>query len=461
MIVLDKLNGFARFAGKCSQGIVGRCNYMGETVVWKVAKRANFTCESEYETGRTIMQSPLGVLPHFVKVLDCMDVYLSSDDKVKRKCLLMEEVKGGRFLDVIVNCGECEDVLNIAKQVLISVAAAQEIVHFTHYDLHVENVLVKETDDDKHVYILPDGGMHVVDTNGLCAVIIDYGYAYTSGAKTILPSLYHNQAGFKSYQFSPLADTMTLLCSIIEEFKYSKSHFVALVHKMFKSMGSALNWECGWFEGFTNFPKEMGRMMKPPICEVRSDSIFRDAPLIVDLVQALVPLPLTPDETFTCTNTFTSTFAKLYYQWFLIEEELANPELEALFLKTVVRAMGSKSVGPKELIGDVFGREFEVEYDTIVECIWHLAKMVRAGIAKMDKRDTERRDRYYSKLDVSCALDVFKRLDFKPIIFKRDDLVRFFDLRNGTTFTATVTKTQAKRLNNDTLTLEGLYSEVS
>ena len=461
MIVLDKLNDFNRFKSHCTQGIVGSCEYGDEQVVWKVSKRSNFTCESEFETGRAIMESTLGVLPHFVKVRQCMDVYLSSEDKIARKCLMMENVRGGTFLDVIRNVGERYDVIDLAKQVLVAIAAAQEIISLTHYDLHILNIIVKPTKDEKYVYIFPNGTMHVVATNGLCAVIIDYGYAYTSKARSILPSLYHNQAGFKSYQFSPLSDAMTLLCSIIEEFGNSRSKFVSHVNDMFHEMGNRLNWEHGWFEGFCNVPKEMERILKPPISEVRSDSIFRDCSMIADLVQALIPLPLTEDIEEPFETTYTHIFANMYYNWFLIEEELANPELEAMFLKTVIVSMMHNSTGQSEMIRSVFGRDFEVDYGAIVECIWRMAQMVKIALVKIDKRDTKRRDMYYSKLQVSCALDVFKMLDFTPVTFKRGDRVRFFDLRDGTTLVAHMTMAHAERLNNGTMSTEEFHREVS
>lgn len=460
MIVLDKLLGFARFTGKCTQGIVGRCVLNGTPIVWKISKRASFVCESEYETGKVIMDSPLHILPHFVKVIDCTDVYLSSKDRVPRTCLMMEEIRGGRLLDVILNCGECRDVLNLTKQILLAIEAAQQIVQFTHYDLHIENVLVRETDDDKYVYIFPDGSMHLVETNGLCAVIIDYGYAYTSKAKTILPSLYHNDAGFQSFQFSPLSDVMTLLCSTVYEFRHSESHFVQQVSNMFRDMPSTFNRECGWIEGYTNLPKAMARILKPPISDVRSDSIFRDVPVVVDLIQALVEIPLDSRADTYPNVSYTKTFAALYYQWFLVEEELANPELEALFLKTVIRSV-RESRPPADLIKSVFGREFEVDYDVIVNCIQHIATIIRHGIRQIEKRDRERRDRYYSKLKISSPMDVYKRIDKTPVTFMKEDRVKFFDLRNGTTSTVEITKVQAKRLNNGTLSLKDLYRESS
>lgn len=462
MIVLDKLPGYTRFNDKCSQGIVGKAEFKGVNLVWKISKLASFTSEAEFATGRAIMGSTLNVLPHFVKVLDCSDVYLSSEDDVTRTCVMMEHVVGGRFVDVLHNCGESKDVVDLLKQLLIAVSAGQEILRFTHYDLHVENVLVRETEDDKYVYVFPNGDLYCVDTNGLSAVIIDYGYAFTSKAKCIMPSLYHNEAGFKPYQFSPLADCLTLLCSTATEFKHSQSPLVKEVSSLFKPISQSLNVKCGWLEGFLDLPREMNRLLKPPISEVRRGSIFKDVPLIVDIVQALVPLPLDSEEELDDPSGFSyaKTFARMYYHWFLVEEQLGNREKEALLLKTIVRAM-QDNTSPVDKIKEVFHLEFEIDYECVTSCLRTIAKMIRAGLKRIDKRDTERRDRYYSKLDVSNSLDVFKRLDKIPVIFKRDDRVRFFDLRNGSTFVTNVSKVQAKKLNNRSMSIEAFHRELT
>ena len=449
-IVLDKQKSFKRFSMKCTQGIVGTCN-LG---FWKVPKKAGFTCEAEYCTGRAIMDSHLSILPHFVKVLKCENVFLSSDDKLERSCLFMENIKGGRFVDVIDNCGESNDVMSVIKQTLISTAAAQDILEYTHYDLHIENIIVKETSVDVYVYIFPDGKIYPVKTFGLCAVTIDYGYSYTNKSESILPSLYHNEAGFQPYHFSPLSDVMTLLCSVTYEFA-PESKLTKEVVKMFKGMRS-LDWKCGWFTGFTNFPKDIVRLFRPPIVEVRKNSIFHDVPLVADIIQALIKLPLTqPTQP---ENSYKKTFSTLYYHWFLIEETLSNPEAESWLLKTIVGAM-RESKSPKDEVEKIFKREFEVDYDVIAKCLEEMALRLWHVVKRMEKRDTERRDKMYSNLGISSALDAFNALNKTRPTYAGADKLRFFDLRNGKTYTTVLSKHQAKRLNNGTQSIENMALE--
>ena len=457
-IIVDKLPGFVRFSGKCSQGIVGKCIYNNTPAVWKISKKADFTCESEYEIGKIIADTHLKILPHFVKMINIENVFMSSLDTVKRKCVFMEEIKGGDLLTVILNCGESPDVISLLQQTIISIAAAQEVVDFTHYDLHIENVLVRKTNDDIHVYIFPDGKVYSLETNGLCSVIIDYGFAYTSKSTHLLPSIYHNEIGFMPHHFSPLADTMTLLCSTTTEFKNPESRLLTECKRMFKGMGTYLNWEYGWFEGFTNIPKAMIRLLKPPIQEVRRDSIFRDIPLIVDVLQALIHLPINENnDNIVSSELFTKSFSKLYYDWFLVEENLSNIELEGLLLKTIVSVMkDGKEHDMKTIVHDIMGQSFDIDYEVIKNSLRIIANRIKGTVKQIFKKDIEKRDRIYSKLPISTALDVYKKLKTQQTTYGKDDRVKVFDLRNGNSFSFIINKIQAKKLNKRTLTIEEL-----
>lgn len=457
-VILDKLPDFARFTGKCSQGVVGKCIYNDMPAVWKVSKNSDFTCESEYETGKIIENSNLKVLPHFVKMIDCKNVFVSSLDAAKRKCVFMEEIKGGDLFTVISNRGESPDVISLLQQTLIAIAAAQDIIDFTHYDLHIENVLVKKTNADIHAYIFPDGKVYALETNGLCSVIIDYGFAYTSENTNLFPSLYHNGAGFQPQYFNPMSDIMTLLCSTTAEFKNPESKLLTDCKKMFKGMKDHLDWKHGWFEGFTNIPRAMDRLLKVPIPEVRRDSIFRDISLIVDIVQALIPLPIDEDdEDAVSKDLFRESFSKLYYHWFLVEEDLSNIELEGLLLKTIVEAIkDGKEDEIETIVKDVIGRTFEIDYRVIQQSLKIVANRIKGELKQIVKKDRRKRDQVYAKLPISSALNAYEKINARQTAYGKDDIVRVFDLRDGTSFSFTLTKIQAKKLNKRNITIENL-----
>lgn len=65
---------------------------------------------------------------------------------------------------------------SIYNQLFFSLAEAYEKFRFTHYDLHTDNILIKET-EIKHVRYEVDGKIINVKTHGLIPVIIDYGHS--------------------------------------------------------------------------------------------------------------------------------------------------------------------------------------------------------------------------------------------------------------------------------------------
>jgi len=252
---------------------------------------------------------------------------------------------------------------------------------------------------------------------------------------------------------------MTLLCSTTFEFKNPDSRLLTECKKMFEGMGHNLNWEYGWFKGFTNIPRAMTRLLKPPIPEVRRDSIFRDVPLVVDVVQALITLPITDDREQVVSNAlFVKSFSELYYHWFLVEEDLSNPELEGLLLKTIVGVMKDEKEDEMEtIVKDVLGQSFEIDYRVIQKSLRIMANRVKGEIKQILKKDTDKRDRIYAKLPISSALDAYKRLkQQQQTTYGKDDRVKVFDLRDGTSFSFTLNKIQAKKLNKRTLTIERL-----
>jgi Haspin like kinase domain len=92
---------------------------------------------------------------------------------------------------------------SLIMQVLCALQVAQNMVKFTHYDLHFGNVLIKKNDNnDVLTYIYKDRNKrkHVVQvpTFGELAIIIDYGRSRTNKSSKFL---YKNDKYFKPYKF--------------------------------------------------------------------------------------------------------------------------------------------------------------------------------------------------------------------------------------------------------------------
>lgn len=78
-------------------------------------------------------------------------------------------------------CKNCtfEQWLDKYLQILFFLSASNKVMNFTHYDLHYENVLIRNTNNGKHFYIPYDvNDKFLYLKTEAVAVIIDYGFSY-------------------------------------------------------------------------------------------------------------------------------------------------------------------------------------------------------------------------------------------------------------------------------------------
>lgn len=469
---LYKLKNFERLSGRSSQGNVGLCTFEGQRKVWKTSKRHDFTLAAEYEVSKAITESCLGILPHFAKVTNLEPCLALVTDTIEQECIMINKISGGRFIDVLRNrLLESKDTLCMLKQVLVSLVAAQHVMNFTHYDLHVENILVRETRIGLHIYIMPDGYVYPVETHGLCPIIIDYGYAFVDRFQTLLPSLYFNSSGFTPYKSDPLRDAFTLLCSINAEIK-NPSKLLAETKSLFKPIVAkayGLEWEHGWLEGFTSAKKTFQKHLAIKN-NIRSDSIISDTAMMADLLIGLVPTTLEQPSHYWPKRSSTLNLGEpieyqqavfeFYLLWFYIEEELNNFGLEAIFLKLLIRAVKEDNLmGIQDNVRKTFSRDFDVEYPTLFRNLIYMADKLTLAIKEMNHKDTKRLDNIYSKLTVKNLKDVLQRLDknvFPPPIYEKGK-AQVFDLRNkGSVSQITITNYQACQLNKGLITVESI-----
>ena len=99
-------------------------------------------------------------------------------------------------------------------QVLTALKISQIKCNFTHYDLHMDNILVKECDPNiVNLYIIPDHDPILVPTYGIIPIIIDMGSAHSKGHKRMLSASENYECGLQATSFDRLADVHHLLLS--------------------------------------------------------------------------------------------------------------------------------------------------------------------------------------------------------------------------------------------------------
>lgn len=452
---MNKITDFIRFDSNIyTQGIIGKCKFNGKRAFWKISKHPDFTCESEYNTSNIIHNSPLTILNHFVRTYGIDKIYTSPKDIFKRTCLFMEEIKGVRLLDLINEKGEGETVVNIIKQVLIAISAAQQLIDFTHYDLHIENILVQKTRDDIHVYVMPDDTVHVVKTYGMSPVIIDYGYCYTNQIKRILPTMCNNDVGFQPYHSNPITDATTLLSSTIFQMNKPHSPLSYITLKLFNNIKNHIKWQYGWLTGFKNIPQGLDDVLYPPITNVRRGSILYTPMLLADLIQPLISPSFRVTHQKRKLKFYHKYYAKFYYEWIIIENIISHPLIEGFILKSIISSMIDGSNIEEELY-DIFHKRFPVNYDNIVQGIYAIAHEISLFYNECASVDVRKRNKIYNKLHIKSSLDIYKYIESctPPPIYYPNDRVKIFNLKTSQTHHYTLNKHESVQLNRQNTSL--------
>jgi len=112
-------------------------------------------------------------------------------------------------------------------QISQGLLSAQEEYKFTHYDLHIENLLYKEWDNDKDYisYPLPNQNMKMMIMKEYCPYIFkiaDFALARIETTKTIISSTIDDYPVRTYSEFNPAYDFASFLGSILIATKYEK-----------------------------------------------------------------------------------------------------------------------------------------------------------------------------------------------------------------------------------------------
>jgi len=234
--ILKKVQQFLTFE-KCFktrgvQGIAGILNIRTtkQKVVFKVSVDLDNTVEHE-----NIISEELNKLrtycPHFVGNLGIINLPISNDfiDKPDDyslfnnsnsyflcNVLLMEYVSPITFHYI---CKYLHDEKNIVLSQIIQVCMALDISQtkckLTHYDLHMDNILIRRIDPNSMFLYVTKGKKILVPTFGYYPVIIDLGNSYVKAVegKPMYTRTDNYQYGLQSTLYDPINDLHHFLLS--------------------------------------------------------------------------------------------------------------------------------------------------------------------------------------------------------------------------------------------------------
>ena len=158
---------------------------------------------------------------------DNLNLFTYDEEYTLTNVLFMEYVNDINLYKLI-KYGDRNMIYSQVLSILCGLSIAQKYSSFTHYDLHIENVLIKKIDDNiVYLYILPDGEKVIVPTWGFCPVIIDMGSSYAKNCEnnSMKVSCAHYNKGLQSTLYDKLNDIHHLLLNLFTEVEYDTEEF--------------------------------------------------------------------------------------------------------------------------------------------------------------------------------------------------------------------------------------------
>jgi hypothetical protein len=431
------------------QGLLGLFKYTDKKgkkhpVIFKISLDMNYVIRHEYK----IMNDLMKVSPYchnFCHSISSGTIRIDSNykqsvnpfsykkDSIEVDIMTMEFLdEAKKFYFYIKNqLVPQEMIFSQIKQVLCATQIAQQECKFTHYDLHSNNVLIKECDPNTFfLYVLNEENQYLIPSYGYYPVIIDFGFSY-SGACEKSPlhgALAHTDVGFMSSTFDELADPRLFLVSVSFEMDaYRKSHvsrdFKHLVRGMFK--GLQIDWDCGWDKG-DDIPASdyVSYMLEDDMNQ--SPFFAESGHYCVDLLQGLIDLPLRKRSYEDISENF-----NIFYKEFEIIEELfgSNFYLLYMFKRLIDFAQTYKHEYLNDQTREEATRKFKydvyteiskfikfsnpkIHYERMLCSLIMLSKNVEGILYDAVHEKLEKRNKQKKHLPIKSILDIYPRLDY-------------------------------------------------
>lgn len=154
-------------------------------------------------------------------------------------------------------------ICSMLLQIFSALKISQEKCKFTHYDLHMDNILVREGNPNiLHLYLYKNDEL-LVPTYGLTPVIIDMGSCHTNNQYRMFSNSDNYENGLQPTSFDSLADIHHLLLSTfscLERYTEIGSKLMFKIALMFSSI--PLWKEKGWKILHRELDKELKELIK-------------------------------------------------------------------------------------------------------------------------------------------------------------------------------------------------------
>lgn len=285
--------------------------------VFKIAKEVNTLIDHEFAVAKDMEELSI-YLPHFNRIYEVQfDVkcYIP-EDKVKKSsfdpfsqynCIrdvaIIEYIPSKvTLLQYINDTSFGGSTSSLLYQTFLALFIAQQERRFTHYDLHLENILLRRCLTRTfflYRFSFENVTMNrLIYTGGYFPVIFDYGFAYSKGLDnhTYKNSFFFTNKGYTSFMYDELTDFKTLLVRLAS-FDTCPSKIKTVADSLFlkSPITFKLDKETGWIKSSA---LSAARIVSNKLLETLkklgygNSFIYKESDAFIDLFSLLIKLPL-------------------------------------------------------------------------------------------------------------------------------------------------------------------------
>jgi hypothetical protein len=162
-------------------------------------------------------------------------LFMVDEEYLPTNVLFLEYVSNISFEKICKNPIQNKSlIISQILMILASLSISQQHLEFTHYDLHVENILLRECEQNAiFAYKIKDKSF-LVPTFGFYPVIIDMGSSYSSALEqeSMKTNISHYQNGLQPCMYDPVNDLHHFLLSALNEIEYESDEYYFLTTRM-------------------------------------------------------------------------------------------------------------------------------------------------------------------------------------------------------------------------------------
>jgi hypothetical protein len=319
---------------------------------------------------------------------------------------------------------------------MMALEIAQTFFRFTHYDLHLGNVLLQQCDPNSVFVYRLKGKDFCVPTFGFYPVLIDMGISHSSGTENnpMYSSTDNYDHGFQTTIFDRLADIHHFLLSLfyyIEEENDTYTYLSGKIQKIFRHL--PVMRKSGWKRLPHNVSKTIISNIKNDCPTYKSFPIFTELGAnFLEQLNGLIILPISYSEP-SCFSPVFETFCTEIHKMFVLED---LTEEQVLFCtKELVESINmfrGQDINQKSVfisfreelrhryatIGGYIDME-NIDFKTLFTSAIELGRVLSANYHKIISLNVDVISKSYEQTSISSPLDMFVYLQsVSPLSFQ-------------------------------------------